>query len=167
MRIPSSPLPPSCTLHWPDENATQRFAVALAGCEALRTATVHLFGGLGAGKTTLARHLLRALGVRGAIKSPSYAVVEPYEVGDLRAWHFDFYRCSDPAEWEDAGLRELLAAPGLHLVEWPQHAALPLPDLAIDIEALDADARQATLRAYTPLGLTLRAAAAPGNSAPP
>ena len=102
-------------------------------------------GEVGAGKTTLVRHLLRALGVRGRIKSPTYAVVEPHSAIDcavmpagepLHIWHFDFYRFNDPREWEDAGFRELFASPGLKLVEWPERAGdfLPVVDLRIDIE---------------------------------
>lgn len=88
-----------------------------------------LRGDLGAGKTTFVRHLLRALGVTGRIKSPTYALVEPYDLpapagGPTMppAWHADLYRFDDPREWEDAGLRELFASPGLKLVEWPEKA---------------------------------------------
>src|SRR5450759_5434193 len=96
---------------WPDESATQRFAGALAASPALRNAFIELRGDLGAGKTTLVRHLLRALGVTGRVKSPTYAVVEPYELTELQlnVWHFDFYRFSDPREWADAGFRDIFA----------------------------------------------------------
>ena len=107
---------------------------------ATRQAFITLEGPLGAGKTTLARHLLRALGVAGRIKSPTYAVVEPHRAeagphGALSAWHFDFYRFGDPREWEDAGFRELFASTGLKLVEWPEHAAglMPAVDAALTI----------------------------------
>jgi tRNA threonylcarbamoyladenosine biosynthesis protein TsaE len=103
------------------------------------------------------RHLLRALGVQGRIKSPTYAVVEPYLAGDLAISHFDFYRFDDPREWEDAGFRELFAAPGLKLAEWPQkaQAVLPLPDLRLLITVGDDDARQVQVQACTPRGLEL------------
>ena len=79
---------------------------------------VTLEGDLGAGKTTFTRHLLQALGVQGRIKSPTYAVMESYDVGWPVA-HFDFYRFSDPQEWEDAGFRDVFASPGLKVCEWP------------------------------------------------
>jgi len=122
-----------------------------------------LHGDLGAGKTTLVRHVLRALGVAGRVKSPTYAVVEPYELPDLNVWHFDFYRFSDPREWEDAGFRDIFASPGLKLAEWPEKAVgfLPVADLVIALEALDDDLRQVTLTAQTPSGLALLQATSP------
>jgi tRNA threonylcarbamoyladenosine biosynthesis protein TsaE len=151
------------TLRWPDETATQAFAAALAQCPALHHAFIELHGDLGAGKTTLVRHVLRALGVAGRVKSPTYAVVEPYELPDLNVWHFDFYRFSDPREWEDAGFRDIFASPGLKLAEWPEKAVgfLPLADLVIALQALDDDLRQVTLTAQTPIGLALLQAASP------
>jgi len=109
------------------------------------------------------RHILRALGVAGRVKSPTYAVVEPYELPELNVWHFDFYRFSDPREWEDAGFRDIFASPGLKLAEWPEKAAgfLPRADLVIGLEALDDDLRQVTLTAQTPIGLALLQAASP------
>ena len=148
------------TLRARSEQDTAALAARLAAQPALRDAFIALHGDLGAGKTTLVRHLLRALGVQGRIKSPTYAVVEPYTVGDLAIWHFDFYRFSDPREWEDAGFRDLFAAPGLKLAEWPGHAAgvLPAPDLEIELALApgqDDDARQIHLRAASARGLAL------------
>ena len=149
---------------WPDEAATEAWARRLAACPALRNAYIELHGDLGAGKTTLMRHLLRALGVSGRIKSPTYAVVEPHEArteaGPLAVWHFDFYRFNDPREWEDAGFRELFASPGLKLAEWPDkaRALLPRADLAIKIEANMDTTRQLTLTAQGPTGQALLAA---------
>ena len=142
---------------WPDEAACAECAAALAARPALRDATVELRGPLGAGKTTFVRHLLRALGVQGRIKSPTYAVVEPHEAPGLHIWHFDFYRFNDPREWEDAGFRDVFASPGLKLAEWPEKAAalIPAADVAIFIEALDEEARRVTLHAHTPLGQQL------------
>jgi tRNA threonylcarbamoyladenosine biosynthesis protein TsaE len=110
------------------------------------------------------RHLLRALGVEGRIKSPTYAVVEPYELPDLNIWHFDFYRFSDPRESEDAGFRDIFASPGLKLAEWPDKARgfIPRADLIIHLEALDDEARQVTLTAQTAIGVALLAAGATG-----
>ena len=142
---------------WRSEDDTAAFARQLAAQPLLANAFLTLHGDLGAGKTTLVRHLLRALGVQGRIKSPTYAVVEPHEVPGLAIWHFDFYRFNDPREWEDAGFRDVFASPGLKLAEWPEKAAalIPAADVAIFIEALDEEARRVTLSAHTPLGQQL------------
>ena len=142
---------------WRSEDDTAAFARQLAAQPQLANAFITLHGDLGAGKTTLVRHLLRALGVQGRIKSPTYAVVEPHEAPGLQIWHFDFYRFNDPREWEDAGFRDVFANPGLKLAEWPEKAAalIPAADVAIFIEALDEEARRLTLRAHTPLGQQL------------
>ncbi|MFT4265660.1 MAG: tRNA (adenosine(37)-N6)-threonylcarbamoyltransferase complex ATPase subunit type 1 TsaE [Xenophilus sp.] len=149
--------------HWRDEEDTGAFARRIADAmtrqPALRELFIALHGELGAGKTTFVRHLLRALGVQGRIKSPTYAVVEPHAgADDLPVHHFDFYRFSDPREWDDAGLRELFAGPGLKLAEWPGNAAgcIPTEDIAIKIEAMsDHDTRHATLSAHTARGRAL------------
>ena len=147
------------TLAWSDEAATQAFAQTLATRPALGHATLELRGDLGAGKTTFVRHLLKALGVTGRIKSPTYAVVEPYTLDDLNIWHFDFYRFNDPDEWEEAGFRDIFSSPGLKLVEWPEKAGphLPQADLLIAIEVLADDARALTLSAFTTTGEALLA----------
>ena len=114
-------------------------------------------GPLGAGKTTFVRHLLRALGVTGRIKSPTYAVLEPYVLGDLAISHLDFYRFADAREGLDAGLRDVFAEPGLKLVEWPQNAAgqLPPADLRIHIEPAEDGHRTVQVEAGTARGLAL------------
>ncbi|HWH81623.1 MAG TPA: tRNA (adenosine(37)-N6)-threonylcarbamoyltransferase complex ATPase subunit type 1 TsaE [Burkholderiaceae bacterium] len=146
---------------WPDEAACAASAAALATRAALRDAFVELHGPLGAGKTTFARHLLRALGVVGPIKSPTYAVLEPYEIeiggAPVILSHFDFYRFDDPQEWEDAGFRDVFAASGLKLAEWPEKAEglLPEADLQIHIEPLDGDARRVRFDAHTARGRAL------------
>jgi tRNA threonylcarbamoyladenosine biosynthesis protein TsaE len=103
------------------------------------------------------RHLLHALGVPGRIKSPTYAVLEPYSLPGLDILHFDFYRFNDPREWDDAGFRELFAQPGLKLSEWPERAAgrLPPADLSLHIEPQEGDARRVTVHAGTVLGQRL------------
>ncbi|MGI4776816.1 MAG: tRNA (adenosine(37)-N6)-threonylcarbamoyltransferase complex ATPase subunit type 1 TsaE [Janthinobacterium lividum] len=147
---------------WRDEADTEAFARALASSPALRNAFVALHGDLGAGKTTFVRHLLHALGVAGRIKSPTYAVVEPHEAADgLAIFHFDFYRFSDPREWEDAGFRDIFAGFGLKLAEWPDNAAghLPPADLTLTIETMTDETRTVTLVADTAPGRLLLAAA--------
>lgn len=146
-------------LLWQGEEATRAFAQRLAGHPGIAGAFIALHGDLGAGKTTFVRHLLRALGAQGRIKSPTYAVVEPYELPGLAAWHFDFYRFDDPREWEDAGFRDVFAGPGLKLAEWPEKAAglLPPADLDIHLAVAEDDARRVTLRANTPRGAELLA----------
>lgn len=154
------------TLLWPDEVATEHFANNLA--KALTRvlpdgtrfhACLALQGDLGAGKTTLVRHLLRALGVTGRIKSPTYAVVEPYHVAAGDVWHFDFYRFNDPREWEDAGFRDIFASVGVKLCEWPDKAmgAMPTPDVSVRIDMNDKDERVVTLQAHTSRGEALLA----------
>lgn len=146
-------------LHWADEAECAAFAAALARLPQLQDCFIALEGPLGAGKTSFVRHLLRALGVEGRIKSPTYAVLEPHQAGELQVSHFDFYRFADPREWADAGFRELFAAPGLKLAEWPEKAAgqLPQPDLQLQIEPVGETARAVTLRAGTVTGQALLA----------
>ena len=146
-------------IRWPDEAATAAFAQTLAGHPAIGRTLIELQGDLGAGKTTFVRHLLKSLGVEGRIKSPTYAVVEPYTLPKMNIWHFDFYRFNDPREWEEAGLRDIFAGTGLKLVEWPEKAGphLPQPDLLLHLEVLPDDTRAVTLTAHTPTGAELMA----------
>ena len=153
-------------LLWSSEDQTRAFAEALAkqvqSAGPDLNASIQLRGDLGTGKTTLVRYLLKALGVEGRIKSPTYAVVEPYTVSGpdaqpLNIWHFDFYRFNDPDEWEEAGFREIFASPGLKLVEWPEKAGqyLPAADLALTLELTVADERRVSVQALTPAGVRL------------
>ena len=154
------------TLRCLSEDATQAFASVLALQPDIRHAFIALHGNLGAGKTTLVRHLLRALGVSGRVKSPTYAVVEPYELADLNVWHFDFYRFADPQEWEDAGFRDIFASAGLKLAEWPEKAGdkLPVADLDITLTTLSDTARGISLRANTATGVALLDGASLGSA---
>jgi len=150
---------------WHSEDDTLAFAQRLAAAPALADAFIELHGDLGAGKTTLVRHLLRALGVQGRIKSPTYAVVEPHETAHFPVWHFDFYRFDDAREWEDAGFRDIFAAPGLKLAEWPEKAAalLPVADLVVRIEAQADESRKVALEAHTARGRELLDSRLRGN----
>jgi len=117
----------------PDEAATLELGARLAGV--LQPGlVVYLAGELGAGKTTLVRGCLRALGYAGRVASPTFALVELYRVSNLYLHHFDFYRFRSPQEWVDAGLRDAFGVDNVCLVEWPERAgsALPAPDLRIE-----------------------------------
>ncbi|MEJ2309363.1 MAG: tRNA (adenosine(37)-N6)-threonylcarbamoyltransferase complex ATPase subunit type 1 TsaE [Gammaproteobacteria bacterium] len=120
-------------LHLPDEEAQVRFGVTLASLLP-PCAIVFLEGDLGAGKTTLVRGILRGLGWRGNVKSPTYTIVEPYEFDGITLYHFDLYRLADPEELDYLGLREMLGQ-GMLLFEWPERGAgcLPDPDCVIRI----------------------------------
>lgn len=153
--------PPQQTI-WPNEAQTEAFAVQLA--QALRQLlpraggiSIALEGDLGAGKTTLVRYVLRALGVAGRIKSPSYAIVESYETAHFPVWHFDFYRLGSAEEWEDAGFRDIFTNTGLRMVEWP--GQLPADFLPYDLRLvwhMDAsENRQVSLQAGSATGLQL------------
>ena len=137
----------------PDEAATLALGAAIAPSLGPGT-VIHLRGELGAGKTTVVRGLLRALGYLGAVKSPTYTLVEVYEVSRLHLHHFDFYRFHDPREWIDAGFRESFNDRNVSLIEWPERAAglLPPPDLEITLAA-SGSGRSASLRASSPTGV--------------
>jgi len=143
----------------PDEAATLRLGAALAA-GAANGLVLHLEGELGSGKTTLARGLIRALGHPGRVKSPTYALVEPYSLLRLNLYHFDFYRFKDRSEWLSSGLREHFNPQSLCIVEWPERAGALLapPDLEIHLD-YDAQARSATLTPHSAPGTAWLAAA--------
>ncbi|CAI8880116.1 MULTISPECIES: tRNA (adenosine(37)-N6)-threonylcarbamoyltransferase complex ATPase subunit type 1 TsaE [Pseudomonas] len=122
---------------------------------------VFLDGDLGAGKTTLSRGIIRGLGHVGSVKSPTFTLVEPYEIGEIRAFHFDLYRLVDPEELEYLGIRDYLEDDALCLIEWPQKGAgfLPKPDLTITISPHDSG-RSLSLLPQSPRGETWCAALA-------
>ena len=134
-----------------DSEQTDRLGRWLAETRPSR-AVVHLQGDLGAGKSTLARALLRALGVAGAIRSPTYTLVERYPLATGgEAWHMDLYRIGDPGELEFLGLDADEAV--LWLVEWPERGAggMPIVDLRIEL-AMEGVGRQAVLKGLTETG---------------
>jgi len=114
---------------------------------------VYLCGELGAGKTTLARGILRALGHRGPIKSPTFPLVELYTFSSLYFYHFDFYRFKFEDEWLDAGFRDCFSSESVCLIEWPEKAGgeLAAPDLRIELRVVDTG-RTAEVAAYTEAG---------------
>jgi tRNA threonylcarbamoyladenosine biosynthesis protein TsaE len=143
-------------LYLPDAGATEaagaRLARGLAG-----GMIVTLSGDLGAGKTTLVRGCLRALGWAGAVKSPSYSLVEHYPLSSLYFYHFDFYRFADPGEWETAGLADCFRRDTVCLIEWPERVGglLPAPDLALTFTFADdvqLSGRNLALAAHTEAG---------------
>ncbi len=147
------------TAHLPDEAATLRLGAALA--EGARNGLVlHLIGDLGAGKTTLVRGLLGALGHRGRVKSPTYTLVEPYSLSRLYLYHFDFYRFKDKSEWLNSGFQEHFGPEALCVVEWPEKAgeAIAPPDLKIRF-GYEGTGRAALLEARSPQGEAWLAAA--------
>ncbi|MFV9474988.1 tRNA (adenosine(37)-N6)-threonylcarbamoyltransferase complex ATPase subunit type 1 TsaE [Advenella sp. RU8] len=154
------------TVYLPNENATDRLAQQLAAlisagisnsCDpkhpTKKGGRIHLKGDLGAGKTSFARAFLRAIGVTGRIKSPTYTLLESYKVSSLYLYHFDFYRFSDSNEWQDAGFRENLLEDAIVLIEWAEKAgtSLPPPDLELSLNYA-ASGRDAKIQAFTEKG---------------
>ncbi|HWQ39590.1 MAG TPA: tRNA (adenosine(37)-N6)-threonylcarbamoyltransferase complex ATPase subunit type 1 TsaE [Burkholderiales bacterium] len=135
-----------------DEDATLALGAKLAGL--LQPGMyIALRGELGSGKTTLVRGMLRALGHDGHVKSPTYALVEAYEVSGLNFYHFDFYRFADPHELIDAGLREAFNGTAVCVVEWPERAEgfLPRPDLSVTLR-VSGQGRTALIEAQSEIG---------------
>ncbi len=140
----------------PDEAATLALGASLAAALAPGL-TIWLRGDLGAGKTTLTRGLLRALGFSGRVKSPTYTLVELYEFTRFNLYHFDLYRFADPDEWEDAGFREYFNPASVCLVEWPDKAGalFPAPDVALELGFFDdgsMDGRSVRIEGLTQAG---------------
>jgi tRNA threonylcarbamoyladenosine biosynthesis protein TsaE len=122
-----------------DEAATLQFGVVLASV-IQPNLTIYLHGDLGAGKTTLVRGILHSLGYVGKVKSPTYTLVESYEIkshtiSNLMLYHFDLYRFNDEEEWESAGFRDYFNTRSVCLIEWPEKAqsVLPTPDLNVTL----------------------------------
>lgn len=135
--------------------ATEELGARLAGI--LKPGgVVYLRGELGAGKTTLARGLLHALGHRGTVKSPTYTLVEPYQLDGWRLFHWDLYRLADPGELEFLGVRDQLDGEAVLLIEWPEHGRGELPAADLDV-TLDyaGEGRACRLEARSPAGQAL------------
>ena len=111
-------------------------------------------GDLGSGKTTLVRGVLRAVGVEGPVKSPTYTIVEHYAVSSLYFYHFDFYRFMSPDEWDSAGVSEYFRHDAVCLVEWPERVAglLPSPDIGLSLSYSARAGRDLRAEAFTPAG---------------
>jgi tRNA threonylcarbamoyladenosine biosynthesis protein TsaE len=148
----------SCFL--PDEEATLAFGTCLAHGLG-EGGIILLHGDLGSGKTTLSRGLLRALGHKGAVKSPTYTLVEPYEIGTRKIFHYDLYRLNNPAELEYLGLRDFIDKETLTLIEWPEKggALLPQADLGLTL-TVENSGRRISWKAHTVYGRQLAAALA-------
>ena len=126
------------TLYLADEQAMSDFGARIARVTQGH-GLIFLEGNLGMGKTTLSRGIIRGLGHVGSVKSPTFTLVEPYEIGDVRAFHFDLYRLVDPEELEFLGIRDYFEDDAMCLIEWPDKGAgfLPKPDLTITISPQD------------------------------
>lgn len=116
---------------------------------------ITLNGNLGAGKTTLTREILCALGISGTIKSPTFTLVEPYILPEYSIYHFDLYRFSDPEEWFDSGFDEYFTTPHLCFIEWAKNAQglIPTPDWNLNISYSDNEQRELEITALTTNGI--------------
>jgi tRNA threonylcarbamoyladenosine biosynthesis protein TsaE len=144
-------LRPAVSLFLASDGDTLALGQRIARC--LRPGmVVYLTGELGAGKTTLARGILRGLGFRGRVKSPTFSLVEVYEVSSLYLYHFDFYRFTNASEWRESGFGEHFNVDSVCLVEWPENASgLPGPDISIGLQ-IQHGGRTASIQAATEAG---------------
>nr|WP_283103736.1 tRNA (adenosine(37)-N6)-threonylcarbamoyltransferase complex ATPase subunit type 1 TsaE [Shewanella gelidii] len=143
------------TLNLKDEQETIAVGEQLAKITAAPL-VIYLTGDLGAGKTTLSRGLIQGLGHQGAVKSPTYALVEPYELNGMEVFHFDLYRLSDPEELEFMGIRDYFTERSVCIIEWPDHGhgLLPPADMHLRLKYVNTG-RELQIEALSPLGLSL------------
>ena len=134
---PDAPVLPPHTLALADADATEALGAALWHAWDGRLCVIALQGDLGAGKTTLVRGLLRAAGHTGPVRSPTYTLMEPYEVGDRRVLHLDLYRLADPGELDFLGVRDELEDGALVLVEWPDRGVGVMPPWGLEVALSD------------------------------
>ncbi|OOF57951.1 tRNA (adenosine(37)-N6)-threonylcarbamoyltransferase complex ATPase subunit type 1 TsaE [Rodentibacter genomosp. 2] len=145
------------TQYIPDESTMLRFGKKLAEtilkCHTERAVILYFNGDLGAGKTTLTRGMVQGLGFQGNVKSPTYTLVEEYNITGKMIYHFDLYRLADPEELEFMGIRDYFAKDSICLIEWAEKGdgILPPADLFVNIDYYD-DARNITLIAQNALG---------------
>jgi len=145
----------TCTFELASEDAT--VALARRFANGLPCGVVYLLGDLGAGKTTLTRAWLQSKGLTGSVKSPTYTLVEPYQIAGQPVYHFDLYRLNDPFELELMGIRDYVSEDDvLMLIEWPQKGepVIPAADWRLEIEVSDDAVRLVRLTALTVLGST-------------
>ncbi len=157
----------SLELVWSHIEDTATFARQLSQQNGIHHLFITLFGDLGSGKTTLVRYLLEYFGFKGRVKSPTYTIIETYELAfpqqckssdtTFTLSHFDFYRFQDENEWEEAGFRDVFANPGLQIVEWPERVQnlLPKADLEIHIQVQVNESRTVVLKSLTHKGLDI------------
>ena len=166
----NDPMAPTLKTYLENEAETLELGGALAPCLAPGL-VIYLRGELGAGKTTLVRGIVQALGHPGPVRSPTYALVEVYDLSRLHLHHFDFYRFHDPREWIDAGFRESFDGTNVTVIEWPEKAGTWLHPADVEIEfAFANDGREVTLTSNTLAGqkclalLERRCASSPASS---
>ncbi|WP_462157165.1 tRNA (adenosine(37)-N6)-threonylcarbamoyltransferase complex ATPase subunit type 1 TsaE [Pseudoalteromonas sp. GB56] len=135
-----------------DESATVAFGNTLSGLVA-QGVVIYLYGDLGAGKTTLTRGIVQGFGHKGKVKSPTYTLVEPYELPEVNIYHFDLYRLADPEELEFMGIRDYFDDTAVCILEWPSkgEGVIPRADLKITLE-YTGEAREISIVAQTERG---------------